>query len=120
MYKEIMTELLNRLEACGVDVSEGVERLMKSESMYIKYLGMFLEDTNMQELEEAYAKGDISEMFLKAHALKSLSGNLSLTCIYERLKIIVEILRKQDMPQDAQMQELFLDYRKIKDAYYRN
>lgn len=83
-------ELINS----GIDYEEGVRRFCGAEDLYCKFLKKFLEDTTFDALRQAMQEEDYEAAFQAAHTLKGLSGNLSLTPLYEASKEIVEMLRE--------------------------
>jgi len=82
------------LRAAGVDYDEGLKRMCGSEALYQKFLNKFLEDKSIEQLRENISKGDIEGAFHAVHALKGLSGNLSLKPLYEKSCILCEKLRE--------------------------
>lgn len=70
------------LEAGGVDVEEALGRMMGSEALLSRLLGKFLDDASFERLEQAVAARDAAAAAEAAHALKGVSGNLSVTEVY--------------------------------------
>lgn len=77
----------------GVDVQEGIKRFSGKKEIYEKYLYKFPENEYYERLEVALLKGEKEEAFQAAHALKGMTGNLSMNTLYEALKPVVEALR---------------------------
>jgi len=84
---------IDALRACGVNVEEGLGRCMNNEAFYLRLTGMALADDNFDKLAQAVEKGNYKEAFEAAHALKGVTGNLSLTPVYEPVCEITELLR---------------------------
>lgn len=105
-----MKDSLSALEACGIDTKEGIGRFMNSEKLFIRFLLRFLDDTGMENLMKSYKAGDVSECFRAAHSMKALTGNLAITCMYEKLKVMVEVLRKGEFPENKEFESLFQNY----------
>ena len=84
---------IDALRACGVNVEEGLGRCMNNEAFYLRLAGMALADGNFDKLAQAVEKGNYKEAFEAAHALKGVTGNLSLTPVYEPVCEITELLR---------------------------
>lgn len=93
-------ELLEELEGLGVNVNEGVERLMGNASLYVKMLGMFVNMMRTLEVSPDFDGNDYKDMIEKAHAVKGAAGNLSITPVYEAYTEIVNLLRA-DQPEQA-------------------
>ncbi|MDD3363049.1 MAG: Hpt domain-containing protein [Hespellia sp.] len=97
------------LEAVGIDVAEGVKRFSGREDLYSKYLFKFAEDQNFQQCREDMKTGDIESAFRHAHALKGITGNLSMNRFYKHLYDVVEALRAGD---GEHAKELFVNLEK--------
>ncbi|WP_300675838.1 hypothetical protein [uncultured Acetatifactor sp.] len=89
------------LRALGVDVDDGMKRLMGNEKLYRKLLGSFVKMIGSQTLAaEDFDKADHTSEIEKAHSIKGTAGNLSLTPIYESYTEILNLLRT-DRPEEA-------------------
>lgn len=73
--------------------------------MYERILGHFPEDASYRELCSAIEAGDARRAFAAAHALKGVSGNLSMTRLYEDLLPLVEQLRQGSLDGVGPMME---------------
>lgn len=76
-------EMKELLKAAGMNVEDTMARFMNSESMYLKFLNKFLADDTMNQLEAAVRDRDYEQIFVAAHTLKGVAGNLGLDAIYE-------------------------------------
>jgi hypothetical protein len=85
------------LAGAGIDYGEGAARFGGAAALYEKYLLKFPNDPTFPALKDAMEKGDAQAAFDKAHALKGLTGNLSLNALYGSTKPLVEALRGGDM-----------------------
>ena len=56
---------------------------MGSEALLTRFLGRFLEDGNMDALRAAVAAGAWDKALTASHTLKGMSGNLSMTVLYD-------------------------------------
>lgn len=104
-----MNQLLKDLQDLGTDVPGALVRFVNNESLYIKFLSRFLQDTNMQQLQQAVADKDYEEAFKSSHTLKGVTGNLGLDSIYLPLIPYVELLREyetDDFKQDTVVEDL--------------
>ncbi|HBA48446.1 MAG TPA: hypothetical protein DCZ91_11745 [Lachnospiraceae bacterium] len=92
--------LLDELRALGVDVDDGLKRVMGNEKLYTRLLGSFVKMIKGSEVSVDFDASDCTETIEKVHAIKGTSGNLSLTPIYESYNEILGLLRK-DQPEAA-------------------
>lgn len=84
---------LESLRQFGANVEEGLDRCMKNEAFYFRLIKMALEDRSFEALGEALSADDLGKAFEEAHKLKGVTGNLSLSPIYEPLCKLTELLR---------------------------
>lgn len=81
---------------CGIDYDDGVEKFMGETELYNGLLVDFLTENTFDEAECCMRKGD-SEGFLRAvHAMKSVTGTLSMNRLYRLCFDTVEALRSGD------------------------
>lgn len=92
--------LLTEMQDLGVNVDEGLERLMGNVSLYEKMLGSFAKMMKDTSFQPDFDLNDYSDIIEKAHTIKGTSGNLSITPIYKAYTEIVSLLRA-DQPQQA-------------------
>ena len=89
------------LEKLGVDVDEGLDRVMGDESLYEMMLGMFLDALNESPIGlDEFDNADLDPLIRKVHALKGTSGNLSLTPLFESYVEVLGLLR-DNKPKEA-------------------
>lgn len=84
---------LEVLRAGGVDVDAALARMMGSEALLGRLLGKFTADQSCARFEEAVAADDSEAGLDAAHALKGVSGNLSMTRVFELTSQICELIR---------------------------
>jgi len=102
------------LEQVGIDVKAGLRRFVNNEALYIKMLLKFKDNTLLQELEAELEKKDANEAFQKAHALKGVCGNLSMSRLEESLRPMTETLRKGELDGvSEQMQIVRASYEEV-------
>ena len=87
---------MDRLAAAGIDAADALERFMGSEALLTRFLGRFLEDGNMDALRAAVATGAWDKALTASHTLKGMSGNLSMTVLYDLFTRQVALLRQPD------------------------
>ncbi len=92
--------LLDELKALGVNVDEGLERMMGNSSLYERMLVKFVKVMNDLEVSPDFDNNDYAEIIEKTHTIKGASGNLSVTPVYEAYTEIVNLLRS-DKPEEA-------------------
>lgn len=80
----------------GIDYSDGVEKFLGEADLYNGLLVDFLTENTFDEAERCMEEGD-DEGFLKAvHAMKSVTGTLSMNGLYRLCFDTVEALRGGD------------------------
>ena len=86
--------LLEELKDLGVDVNEGLERVMDDKPLYETMLGMFVDKVNSNpiKLEDFDAK-DLDELVGRGHILKGLTGNLAITPLFDGYMQVLDFLR---------------------------
>lgn len=93
--------LLEELKELGVNVQEGLERVMDDESLYEMMLGMFPDKVDGNPIEMADFAGDSLETLTeRVHMLKGLTGNLAMTPLFEGYVRALELLRAGN-PEEA-------------------
>ena len=71
-----------RLVECGIDYSEGVEKFMDEEELYCGLLVDFLTENTFDEARICLEKGDDNGFLRAVHAMKSVTGTLSMNKLY--------------------------------------
>lgn len=89
---------LEVLDAAGLDTADALARLMGSEALLARLLGKFAADENCARLVAAAEADDADAALEAAHALKGVSGNLSMTRLYELTSRQCELIRAGDWP----------------------
>ena len=88
--------LLDELRTLGVDVDDGLKRLMGNEKLYKRLLGSFVKMIGTQAVDPDFDESDYKEAIEKAHSIKGTA----LTPIYESYSEILNLLRT-DKPAEA-------------------
>ena len=89
---------IDALREYGANVDEGLTRCMGNEAMYIRLVSTIPAEDKFNKLKDSIEAGDLNTAFESAHALKGVTGNLSLTPLYDPLVEITELLRaKKEM-----------------------
>ncbi|MEG1805495.1 MAG: Hpt domain-containing protein [Clostridia bacterium] len=97
MMNKSNDEILFELEKWNVNTKEALERFADDTELYVECLQEFVSDQSFENLKECVKNEDYENAFENAHALKGVSGNLSLKPIYEIIGVIVEKLRKNNL-----------------------
>ena len=84
---------IQALKDLGANTDEGLARCLNNEAFYLRMVGMALADDGYEKLDEAVRRGDYTEGFEKAHALKGILSNVSLTTLAIPVSEITEDLR---------------------------
>ena len=79
---------------------EEAVRLIGSDEQIIKYLKIFLRDTNFRSLCDAVDRNDFKTAFHASHTIKGIALNLSLTSLADKTKELTEILRRGRPDED--------------------
>ncbi|MGI6664216.1 MAG: Hpt domain-containing protein [Christensenellaceae bacterium] len=66
-----------------INIEEGLGRVRNNQGLYVKMLQMFLANDSLDTLKEAYAAGDMAKAADVAHGIKGMTGNLSLSAVYQ-------------------------------------
>lgn len=93
--------LFEELKDLGVDVEEGLERVMDDEPLYEMMLGMFIDTVNNNPIEMAdFEANDLEGLIERVHILKGLTGNLEMTPLFKGYMQMLDLLRT-DCPKEA-------------------
>jgi HPt (histidine-containing phosphotransfer) domain-containing protein len=65
-----------------VDIDSGLRRVAGSAKIYVKILNSFLASEELNKLTANFAAGDVEAAKATVHGIKGMSGNLSLTKLY--------------------------------------
>lgn len=86
--------LLEELKEIGVNVEEGLERVMDDVPLYETMLGMFIDTVYGNPIKMADFNRDHSDMLIeRVHILKGLTGNLAMTPLFDGYLQILDFLR---------------------------
>ncbi|MBQ6365280.1 MAG: Hpt domain-containing protein [Oscillospiraceae bacterium] len=84
---------VEQLKQFGANTEEGISRCMGSEAFYLRMVGLLSKDNNFEALKKALAEDDLTTAFERAHALKGVLANLSLTPVLKPVSEMTELLR---------------------------
>ena len=90
-------------DAVYVNVTEGSARVMNNIKLYVKLLGKFKNDNNLNELEAAIAEGDLVKAQNAAHTIKGVAANLAFSELFKQC-LELETQIKNGAVNPAQME----------------
>lgn len=107
-----------QLEENGADVEMTLDRFMRNEDMYLRFLARFLEDQNYGNLEQNLKAGQYEEAYKYAHTLRGLSANLGLDPIQKAVYELLEELRGRKN-EEVDAARVNGTWQKIQETYAR-
>ena len=100
-------EFLKELESLGVDVQEGLDRVMGDESLYQMMFDMFTATIDSTPIQpEEFDSSELDGLIGKVHSLKGTTGNLSIQPLFTRYTQSLNLLREG---KAAQAKEVYLE-----------
>lgn len=93
--------MLQELRTLGVDTEEAIDRMNGKVSLYERMLTKFAGMMKASSVGKDFDSKDYDSAVEAAHIIKGVSGNLSITPVYEAYTEIVRLLRA-DMPEQAE------------------
>ena len=91
---EFTQQQLQAFEQGGIDIQEARERLAGADGLFACLLKMFPASADAEPLRTALAAGNAEAAFAAVHALKGLSGNLSMPKLYKVASLMSDDLRQ--------------------------
>jgi HPt (histidine-containing phosphotransfer) domain-containing protein len=104
---------IEKLKEYGADIEKGLNLCMNNEDFYLRMVSMILSEASFDDLSRALEADDLDGAFKAAHALKGVSGNLSLTPLYEKVTEITELLRAKTQMDYSELLSGILNEKKI-------
>lgn len=92
--------LMEELKEKGVNIDEGVNRLMGNAGLYQKMLFKLVDLIRKSPVDLNFDANDYEKTIEEAHAIKGATGNLSVTPLYEAYTKAVNLLR-EGKPEEA-------------------
>jgi len=97
----------------GSDYDKVLDRLMK-DALIIRLVRKYLDDANVQKLEESIAKKNYEDAFSAAHTLKGITANLGFDKLAESSTAITEALRAGEYEHlDEMLARVMEDQKKV-------
>lgn len=92
--------LINELEDLGVNTKDALNRFMNNSALYERMLKKLPTSVKDLEVMAYFEAGDYEKALSNAHTLKGVTGNLSITPLYDAYTEIVAFLRANN-PEKA-------------------
>ena len=92
--------LIDDIKALGANTDEALERFMGNASLYERMLGKLTAAVESNQVMPCFEAGDHQGALEKAHTLKGVTGNLSITPLYKAYSDAVTFLR-DNKPDEA-------------------
>ena len=93
-------ELIEELKVLGIDVDDALERFMGNASLYERMLKKLPDMIKSASVQPDFDCENYEDIIEKAHKLKGVTGNLSITPLYRAYTEIVNLLR-DNQPEKA-------------------
>ena len=87
-----------------INIKEGLSRVRDNKKLYRRMLGMFLENGEFASMEDYLAQKDYPKAADSAHAIKGMTGNLSLTAVFNLSAKMMEDLRQGITSDESEAQ----------------
>lgn len=92
--------LLEELNELGVNTQEALARMNGNASLYERMLVKFVDLMKKTDIDPDFDCNDYDDIIELTHTVKGVSGNLSITPVYEAYSEIVRLLRA-GQPEEA-------------------
>ena len=89
------------VERFGMDYKGALARFLGNEELYFTFLAEMATDESLQAIQAAKKSGDLEALTGAVHALKSTSGTLGFTRLFDACVVVMDALRSDD-PSTAQ------------------
>ena len=86
---------IEKMKEIGANTDEGMNRCMNNEAFYLRMVKLAVSDNSFEQLKEALENKDLDKAFDRAHAMKGVLGNVSLTNVFEPVSQMTELLRSR-------------------------
>ena len=86
--------LLEELKSLGVNVDEGLDRVLGDSVLYKRMIGMFVDLVNNNSISlKDFSEADLSVLMERTHVLKDITGNLAMTPLFKSYMKVMDFLR---------------------------
>ncbi len=86
---------IENLKGFGAEVEKALPRCGNNEALYLRLVGMCVDELRTDMLGESLKDGDLDRAFNVAHKLKGAVGNLALVPIFDPICELTELLRNK-------------------------
>lgn len=91
----------DELESLGINVAEGIDRVMGDEELYVTMLGIFVDTVNENPISlENFTEDNVEDLANHVHMMKGMCGNLSITPLFDAYMEALGLLREKK-PKEA-------------------
>ena len=90
-----------------LDLEEALKRVRGKHSIFKRMLTLFLQSGEFEAFEQALAEQDYARAAEVAHAIKGMTGNLSMNALFESSTELMQQLHQG--PPDPQLLETYRD-----------
>lgn len=97
--------LIEELGALGVNTEEAIKRFVNNAALYERMVKKLPDSMDGKGVMDAIETGTVEEAINKAHTLKGVLGNLSITPLYEAYTEIVALLRNGEISKAKEVLE---------------
>lgn len=84
------------LKKAGIDCLAGIRRFSGNAALYEKYLKKFAADENFKLAKNAIEEKNYEDMLKYVHTLKGVTGNLSMTELFNSCSELVIVIRDKE------------------------
>lgn len=85
--------LIDEIEKLGADREDALNRYMGKAEMYERMLKKYIKAVDDACVKDCFDRDDYENALANAHALKGVSGNLSLVPLYQGYSEVVRLIR---------------------------
>lgn len=113
--------LFENLKDLDVNIEEGLDRFMGNASLYKRMIGKFVTMMESTSIQSDFDSKNYTQIMEKAHSIKGVAGNLSISPLYKAYSDIVTLLRN-NQPEKAKevFDEILPIQTKILDCIKKN
>lgn len=88
-----------------VDLETALNRIRGNKKLYARLIGLFLKNPEFENFDSFIENKDYEKAGESAHAIKGMTGNLSLTALFEESTTLMTQLRQGEF--DSELYEQF-------------
>lgn len=100
--------MIDKLKELGVNTDEGLKRFMGNAALYERMMGKLPANVRSQEVMKHFDEKDYQAALESTHTLKGVTGNLSVTPLYQAYSEAVRLLRENEPEKAREVVEAVL------------